>query len=116
MSLRLILALPLVLAAAGAARADCTCRYQGTSLKLGERVCMSRGDTRVLMECAMNQNVSSWRKVADGCPSAAIPAPPVALALSGAAVLLPGLVALAPRSSGVGEPHPHAHAADDSAQ
>jgi hypothetical protein len=41
---------------------------------LGDVVCDSRGGRPVLLQCRMNQNITSWDVVGDGCPSAALPA------------------------------------------
>jgi hypothetical protein len=65
-----VLLLPLL---AGTAAADCTCRApDGSARALGERICMSPDGAPATFRCSMVQNVTSWRKVADGCPAAAL--------------------------------------------
>jgi hypothetical protein len=54
------------------ASADCTCRLPGETVPLGTVACLSPGGRPGLYECAMNLNITSWRRVADGCPSAAL--------------------------------------------
>lgn len=64
---------PAVLAVTPAL-ADCTCRWKAVVHPLGGVVCDSRNGQPVLLQCRMNQNITSWDVVGDGCPSAALPA------------------------------------------
>jgi hypothetical protein len=68
------------------AAADCMCRAVGVIVSEGETVCITTPDGRKLARCEKSQNVSSWRFLQDGCPSADMPMPldpvPETLALS----------------------------------
>ena len=49
----------------------CTCRYRdGIDYELGQTVCIRIGDVAYLARCEMELNVTTWRKVQDGCPEA----------------------------------------------
>jgi hypothetical protein len=62
--------------AQGAARIDCTCRANGHSYHLGERVCLSTPQGFRVAECRMSQNVTSWAVGSEDCVvSAVTPAP-----------------------------------------
>ncbi|WP_234937488.1 hypothetical protein [Rhizobium herbae] len=51
--------------------AGCTCRNRdGSKLELGQTVCIRVGDTAYLARCEMELNVTTWRKLRDGCPEA----------------------------------------------
>lgn len=52
------------------AAAECSCRLDGDRVPLGTQACMTIGGRRSLYRCAMSQNVTSWERVADHCPSA----------------------------------------------
>jgi hypothetical protein len=68
---RLVLAL-LAAAAAGPAAADCTCRSPtGDPRPLGADICMTADGAPATYRCSMVQNLTSWRKIRDGCPQAA---------------------------------------------
>ncbi|MFD1696387.1 hypothetical protein [Roseibium aestuarii] len=55
------------------AASDCTCRdRQGNDRDLGEVICLQVGGRMYLARCEMNQNMTVWKEVADGCPSAAV--------------------------------------------
>jgi len=43
---------------------NCTCRAGGHDYQLGDVICI-RGH---LSQCQMNQNVTSWKEIADECP------------------------------------------------
>ena len=45
----------------------CRCRYQGRSHALGAIVCMDG----LRYRCELEQNVTTWRRLGPGCPSAA---------------------------------------------
>lgn len=65
---------------AGAAAADCTCSNRdGKRFNMGDVACI-RVDGRAFMaECELNLNVTSWRKIGDGCPVASDHAPHMSL-------------------------------------
>jgi hypothetical protein len=48
---------------------NCTCRAGGHDYQLGDIICI-RGH---LSQCQMNQNVTSWKEVADECPRVSLP-------------------------------------------
>ncbi|MDI7864433.1 hypothetical protein MRS76_21065 [Rhizobiaceae bacterium n13] len=49
----------------------CTCRNRdGEKYQLGETVCIRIGDVSYLARCEMELNVTTWRKLDDGCPEA----------------------------------------------
>jgi hypothetical protein len=51
--------------------ARCTCRNRdGSKLQLGQTVCIRVGDMAYLARCEMDLNVTTWRKIRDGCPEA----------------------------------------------
>lgn len=51
--------------------ARCTCRNSdGSKLELGQTVCIRVGDVAYLARCEMELNVTTWRKLQDGCPVA----------------------------------------------
>jgi hypothetical protein len=48
----------------------CTCRAKGQVFQMGETVCLDTPEGPRLALCAMDQNVSSWRRTPTACPSA----------------------------------------------
>jgi hypothetical protein len=58
--------------AQGAARIDCTCRANGHSYHLGERVCLSTPKGFRIAECRMSQNVTSWTVGSEDCVVSAV--------------------------------------------
>ncbi len=76
LAVTLAVALAALIAAPGAVRADCTCRYDGGMTDLGETVCMKTpGGTR-LARCDMALNNTSWTFLDAPCPTAGLsPAP-----------------------------------------
>ncbi|MDK1376140.1 MULTISPECIES: hypothetical protein [unclassified Sinorhizobium] len=71
LSLAAILAAGSVLAAPPDAR--CTCRNRdGSKYELGQTACIRVGGISYLARCEMNLNVSTWKKLRDGCPTAQI--------------------------------------------
>jgi hypothetical protein len=52
----------------------CTCRANGRSYALGERVCLSTAGGYRLAQCRMQQNVTSWAIGPDPCVVSAGPA------------------------------------------
>ncbi|MDW5317658.1 hypothetical protein [Rhizobium sp. PL01] len=51
--------------------AQCTCRNRdGSKLELGQTACIRVGDVAYLARCEMELNVTTWRKLRDGCPEA----------------------------------------------
>lgn len=77
---RLLLAvLALSFAAPAAAQSDipCWCRDQAGQHPLGTILCLKVGGRERLMRCERVQNNTSWRVLAEECPTAALtPAPP----------------------------------------
>jgi hypothetical protein len=59
--------------AQGAPRIDCTCRANGHSYHLGERVCLSTPKGFRIAECRMSQNVTSWAVGGEDCVVSAVP-------------------------------------------
>lgn len=53
------------------AAADCQCRANGRQFEQGQLVCLKLPGGTQLARCGMELNNSSWKKVQDGCPSAA---------------------------------------------
>lgn len=52
---------------------DCECVGNGKRIKEGGVVCLQIGSsTRYLARCERNLNNTSWKKIADGCPTAQI--------------------------------------------
>ena len=70
----------LLLAAAGSASADCTCRAGGRDYRHGERVCLSSSAGPRTAICGMDQNVASWIVLDEPC---AVSARPPAVRLAG---------------------------------
>lgn len=56
--------------AAAAPPHDCSCRFAGESVPLGERRCLTTAQGPRTAECVMVQNVTSWRPGEDACPQA----------------------------------------------
>lgn len=53
--------------------AACTCRNRdGSKLELGQTACIRVGDAAYLARCEMDLNVTTWRKLRDGCPEAGL--------------------------------------------
>lgn len=50
---------------------NCTCRANGRSYALGERVCLAAAAGRRVAECRMQQNVTSWIVGPDDCAESA---------------------------------------------
>ena len=51
--------------------AQCTCRNRdGSKLELGQTACIRVGDIAYLARCEKELNVTTWRKLRDGCPEA----------------------------------------------
>ncbi|APG84214.1 hypothetical protein [Sinorhizobium americanum] len=49
----------------------CTCRNRdGTKYELGQTACIRVGGISYMARCEMNLNVTTWKKVRDGCPTA----------------------------------------------
>ncbi|PST25288.1 hypothetical protein C7U60_07325 [Mesorhizobium plurifarium] len=51
----------------------CTCRHRdGATYELGQTACIRVGDVSYLARCQMDLNVTTWRKLRDGCPTAGL--------------------------------------------
>lgn len=51
--------------------ARCTCRKRdGTKAELGQTTCIRVGGDVYLARCEMALNVTTWRRLQDGCPEA----------------------------------------------
>ncbi|MGH6809613.1 MAG: hypothetical protein ACREEJ_22610 [Ensifer adhaerens] len=49
----------------------CTCRNRdGSKYALGQVACLRVGGISYLARCEMNLNVTTWKKLRDGCPTA----------------------------------------------
>ncbi len=46
---------------------ECTCRYRGQNLSLGEHICLMSENGPRLAECVREGNVTSWRQGSEGC-------------------------------------------------
>jgi hypothetical protein len=46
---------------------ECTCRYRGQNLSLGEHICLMSPNGPRLAECVREGNVTSWRQGNEGC-------------------------------------------------
>lgn len=67
-----------VLLQAGAAAAECTCvNKDGTRYNMGDVACIRVDGRAYMAECELNLNVTSWRKIGDGCPVASADNPPM---------------------------------------
>ena len=49
---------------------ECTCRAKGRDFGIGSQICMTSPTGNAVFTCAMEQNVTSWRKVSGPCPEA----------------------------------------------
>ncbi|HTV67035.1 MAG TPA: hypothetical protein VMF90_00720 [Rhizobiaceae bacterium] len=54
------------------AMADCKCRANGRVFSHGQVVCLKLPTGTQLARCGMVLNNSSWKKIQDGCPEAAL--------------------------------------------
>lgn len=51
----------------------CTCRHRdGAKYELGQTACIRIGDISYLARCEMNLNVTTWKRLQDGCPTAGL--------------------------------------------
>ena len=46
---------------------ECTCRYRGQNLPLGEHICLMSPNGPRLAECVREGNVMSWRQGGESC-------------------------------------------------
>jgi hypothetical protein len=58
------------------ASADCECLANGRVFKHGEVACLTLPTGQMLAQCDMVLNNSSWKKLQDGCPEAALDGQP----------------------------------------
>ncbi|WP_414650557.1 hypothetical protein [Ensifer sp.] len=50
----------------------CTCRNRdGSKYELGQVACLRVDGNAYMARCEMNLNVTTWKKLRDGCPTAA---------------------------------------------
>ncbi len=54
---------------------NCTCRYKGKDVQLGELRCLATPEGPHSAQCVMEQNVTSWHPVSDPCPEASLRRP-----------------------------------------
>ena len=54
---------------------NCTCRFDGGEVPLGQRHCIHTADGPRSALCVMEQNVTSWRLSNEGCPQAMLYSP-----------------------------------------
>ncbi len=54
---------------------NCTCRFDGADVPLGERRCLHTANGPRSALCVMEQNVTSWRLGNEECPQATLSAP-----------------------------------------
>lgn len=57
---------------------NCTCRAQGRSYHIGERVCLSTPKGYRVAECRMQQNVTNWAVSPEDCSVSAAVGPAAA--------------------------------------
>nr|WP_234818606.1 hypothetical protein [Sinorhizobium fredii] len=51
----------------------CTCRNRdGAKYELGQVACIRVGGISYMARCEMDLNVTTWKKVRDGCPTAQV--------------------------------------------
>ena len=62
--------LKLALAGTLAAAADCACRNRGVEVPEGKTACIQTGKGPQLALCEKNLNVTNWRFLGQGCPTA----------------------------------------------
>jgi hypothetical protein len=74
-------ALAALISAPPGARADCTCRYAGGAVELGQTVCMKTPQGERLARCDMALNNPSWTFIDAPCPTASLTPPPPRRAL-----------------------------------
>ncbi len=48
----------------------CQCRAQNKTFNQGETVCLKMPQGMQLVQCIRDLNVTSWKKIQDGCPNA----------------------------------------------
>ena len=51
---------------------NCTCRFEGTDVPLGQRRCIRTAQGPRSAVCVMEQNVTSWRPSGEECPQASL--------------------------------------------
>ncbi len=56
---------------------NCTCRFNGADVPLGQRVCLPTVQGARTAQCVLEQNVTSWRPSRDECPRASLLRPRV---------------------------------------
>jgi hypothetical protein len=66
-----LIALAALAASQVPAVAGCQCRANGREFQQGQLACLKLPGGTQLARCGMELNNSSWKKVQDGCPSAA---------------------------------------------
>jgi hypothetical protein len=49
---------------------SCQCRAQNKAYNQGETVCLKMPQGLQLVQCVRDLNVTSWKKIQDGCPQA----------------------------------------------
>ena len=54
---------------------NCTCRFDGGEVSLGQRHCIHTAHGPRSALCVMEQNVTSWRLSNEGCPQAMLYSP-----------------------------------------
>ncbi|GIL00897.1 MAG: hypothetical protein BroJett030_07960 [Alphaproteobacteria bacterium] len=74
---RVALAAALIagLSAAGGARADCTCRYEGGDVLEGQTACIRTSSGARLARCEKFLNNTSWTFLDQPCPTAQLVGP-----------------------------------------
>lgn len=75
--LKLLVATAAAVIIAGPALAgpNCTCRMAGKTYQEGEVACIRLSGDAYTARCEMNLNTTSWKKIADGCPTASLRSP-----------------------------------------
>ncbi len=72
-SLLLASALVFLAATPAAAGPNCECLGNGKRVKEGAVLCLKVGSsTHYMARCERNLNNTTWKKISDGCPSAAL--------------------------------------------
>ncbi len=74
--LGMIAAVAALLAADLARAHSCTCRNRdGSKYQLGQIACLRVDGNVYMARCEMDLNVSTWKKLRDGCPTAGMSTP-----------------------------------------
>ena len=54
---------------------DCTCRYKGRDVHVGDTICMQRGNNAVFATCSMTLNNTAWSISSTSCAVSRLQSP-----------------------------------------